>query len=228
MLKCIIIDDEEMARAIIEKHCSKLEHIEVVCQFDNALDSIQYLNNNKVDLVFLDIHMPELNGFDFIDSLNSPPSIILTTSDTDLALNAFEYKCIVDYLIKPVKLPRFIKAVSKIDVTNNIDKNDNNEMYINIDRRLVKINIPDIYLIEAKGDYINIKTETKNHIVHTTMKKIEMKLPDSLFLKIHRSFIINTKKIIDIEDNSVLIKKEVIPVSRSNRPELMKRLNLLN
>ncbi len=228
MLKCIIIDDEEMARAIIEQHCSKLEHIEVVCQFDNALDSIQYLNNNKVDLVFLDIHMPELNGFDFIDSLNSPPSIILTTSDTDLALNAFEYKCIVDYLVKPVKLPRFIKAVSKIDATNNIDKNDNNEMYINIDRRLVKINIPDIYLIEAKGDYINIKTETKNHIVHTTMKKIEMKLPDSLFLKIHRSFIINTKKIIDIEDNSVLIKKEVIPVSRSNRPELMKRLNLLN
>ena len=114
---------------------------------------------------------------------------------------------------------------------NNILNNDNkevNEMYVNIDRRLVKIHIPDIYLIEAKGDYINIKTEHKNHIVHTTMKKIESKLPSNLFLKIHRSFIINTKKIVDIEDNSVLIKKEVIPVSRSNRNELMNRLNLLN
>jgi DNA-binding LytR/AlgR family response regulator len=232
MLKCIIIDDEKLARVIIEQYCSKLDHIEVINQFDNALDSIQYLNNNKVDLVFLDIHMPELNGFDFIDSLNNPPNIILTTSDSELALNAFEYKCIVDYLVKPIKLPRFIKAVTKIDIPkNNILNDDNkevNEMYVNIDRRLVKIHIPDIYLIEAKGDYINIKTEHKNHIVHTTMKKIEEKLPSKLFLKIHRSFIINTKKIVDIEDNSVLIKKEVIPVSRSNRNELMNRLNLLN
>jgi DNA-binding LytR/AlgR family response regulator len=232
MLKCIIIDDEKLARVIIEQYCSKLDHIEVINQFDNALDSIQYLNNNKVDLVFLDIHMPELNGFDFIDSLNNPPNIILTTSDSELALNAFEYKCIVDYLVKPIKLPRFIKAVTKIDIPkNNILNDDNkevNEMYVNIDRRLVKIHIPDIYLIEAKGDYINIKTEHKNHIVHTTMKKIEEKLPSNLFLKIHRSFIINTKKIVDIEDNSVLIKKEVIPVSRSNRNELMNRLNLLN
>jgi DNA-binding LytR/AlgR family response regulator len=232
MLKCIIIDDEKLARVIIEQYCSKLDHIEVINQFDNALDSIQYLNNNKVDLVFLDIHMPELNGFDFIDSLNNPPNIILTTSDSELALNAFEYKCIVDYLVKPIKLPIFIKAVTKIDIPkNNILNDDNievNEMYVNIDRRLVKIHIPDIYLIEAKGDYINIKTEHKNHIVHTTMKKIEEKLPSNLFLKIHRSFIINTKKIVDIEDNSVLIKKEVIPVSRSNRNELMNRLNLLN
>ncbi len=232
MIKCIIIDDEELARAIIEQYCSKLDYIEVVNQFDNALDSIQYLNNNKVDLVFLDIHMPELNGFDFIDSLNNPPNIILTTSDSKMALNAFEYKCIIDYLVKPIKLTRFIKAVTKLNNLN--DKNDisnkeeETDMFINIDRRLVKIHIPDIYLIEAKGDYINIKTETKSHIVHTTMKKIEQKLPHNLFLKIHRSYIINIKKIIDIEDNSVLIKKEVIPVSRSNRPELMNRLNLLN
>ena len=231
MLKCIIIDDEEMSRAIIEQYCSKLNHIQIVNQFNNALDAIQFINNNKIDLVFLDIHMPELNGFDFIDSLNNPPNIILTTSDSEFALNAFEYKCIVDYLVKPIKLPRFIKAVTKIDTPKIAPQSTNNEetheMYVNIDRRLVKIHIPDIYLIEAKGDYINIKTETKNHIVHTTMKKIEDKLPDNLFLKIHRSFIINIKKIVDIEDNSVLIKKEVIPVSRSNRSELMSRLNLL-
>lgn len=232
MLKCIIIDDEEMARVIINQFCSKLDHLNVLSQFSNALEAIQFINNNEVDLVFLDIHMPELNGFDFIDSLNNPPSIILTTSDAKFALNAFEYKCIVDYLVKPIKFPRFIKAVTKVDKPNPIkganNEEDKNEMYVNIDRRLVKILISEIYLIEAKGDYINIKTETKNHVVHTTMKKIEEKLPDSTFLKIHRSYIINLKKIVDIEDNSVLIKKEVIPVSRSKRPELLNRLNLLN
>lgn len=230
MLKCIIIDDEELSRAIIESSCNKLDHLDVVAQFDNALDAIKHINNNTVDLVFLDIHMPELNGFDFIDSLNNPPNIILITSDANFALNAFEYKCIVDYLVKPIKLPRFIKAVTKIETLIPLSKmkeDTNDELYINIDRRLIKLQIPDIYLIEAKGDYINIKTETQNHIVHTTMKKIEEKLPEDLFLKVHRSYIINLKKIIDIEDNSVLIKKEVIPVSRSNRPELMKRLNLL-
>ena len=100
-------------------------------------------------------------------------------------------------------------------------------MYINIDRRLIKIVFDTIYLIEAKGDYILIKTEDKNYTVHSTLKKIEEKLPDHLFLKVHRSYIINIKKIIDIEDNSVLIARDVIPISRSNRPELMKRLNLL-
>ena len=98
---------------------------------------------------------------------------------------------------------------------------------MNIDRRLIKIDIPSIYLIEAKGDYIQIKTFEKNYTVHSTLKKIENKLPEDLFLKVHRSYVINTKHIIDIEDNSVLIEKDVVPVSRSNRPELMKRLNLL-
>lgn len=230
MLNCIIIDDEELSRAIIEAHCNKLDHLNVIAQFDNALDAIKHINSYDVDLVFLDIHMPELNGFDFIDSLNNPPNIILVTSDSNFALDAFEYKCIVDYLVKPIKLPRFIKAVTKIDSSKAIQhktEDVTDELYINIDRRLIKLHIPDIYLIEAKGDYINIKTESQNHIVHTTMKKIEGKLPSDLFLKIHRSYIINLRKIVDIEDNSVLIKKEVIPVSRSNRNELMKRLNLL-
>lgn len=132
-------------------------------------------------------------------------------------------------------MPRFKKAINKaqksILATNDKDKKTeksiSNDFYVNIDRRLIKIDLPSIYLIEAKGDYINIKTEEKNYIVHSTLKKIEQKLPDHLFLKVHRSYIINLKHIIDIEDNSVLIKKDVIPVSRSNRPELMKRLDLL-
>ena len=111
--------------------------------------------------------------------------------------------------------------------SEKVETSSGNDLYVNIDRRLIKIDIPSIYLVEAKGDYIQVKTEDKNYTVHSTLKKIEDKLPDDLFLKVHRSYIINIKKIIDIEDNSVLIKKDVIPVSRSNRPELMKRLNLL-
>lgn len=236
-MNCIIIDDESTARTIIEQLCSQVKSLNLVEEFPNAIQAIKYLNQNEVDLIFLDIHMPDFTGFDFIETLKNPPKIILTTSDPKFAIQAFEYDCIVDYLVKPITLPRFEKAIQKSenasvkskakDVDDKVELSSGNDLYVNIDRRLIKIDIPSIYLIEAKGDYIHIKTEDKNYTVHSTLKKIEDKLPESIFLKVHRSFVINFSKIIDIEDNSVLIKRDVIPVSRSKRPELMKRLNLL-
>ena len=235
-MNCIIIDDEATARAIIEQLCSNVKSLNVLEEFPNAIQAIKYLNQNEVDLIFLDIHMPDFTGFDFIETLKNPPKIILTTSDPNFAIQAFEYDCIVDYLVKPITLERFEKAIQKAEnssiknktqADDKVELSSGNDLYVNIDRRLIKIDIPSIYLVEAKGDYIHVKTEDKNYTVHSTLKKIEDKLPDSLFLKVHRSYVINIKKIIDIEDNSVLIKKDVIPVSRSNRPELMKRLNLL-
>ncbi|MBU2938172.1 LytTR family DNA-binding domain-containing protein [Lacinutrix sp. C3R15] len=237
-MNCIVIDDEATARMIISQLCSNVPSLTVLEEFPNAMQAIKYLNQNEVDLIFLDIHMPDFTGFDFIETLKTPPKIILTTSDPNFAIQAFEYDCIVDYLVKPITQERFNKAIAKAEAKQNkpvatnskIEKvaaTSGNDLYVNIDRRLIKIDIPSIYLVEAKGDYIQVKTEDKNYTVHSTLKKIEEKLPDSLFLKVHRSYIINVMKIIDIEDNSVLIKKDVIPVSRSNRPELMKRLNLL-
>ncbi len=241
-MNCIIIDDESAARVIVEQLCKSDGTIEVIDQFSNALQAIKYLNQNDVDLIFLDIHMPDFTGFDLIQTLKKPPRIILTTSDEKFAIDAFEYECIVDYLVKPITLPRFVKAIEKAkkftfrtpvtDQQNNSsaakeEKDEDQQLYINIDRRLIKIEIPSINIVEAKGDYILIKTQDKNYTVHSTLKKIEEKLPNDLFLKVHRSYIINLKKIVDIEDNSVLIEKDVIPVSRSNRSELMKRLNLL-
>lgn len=239
-MNCIIIDDEALARSIIRNHCDKTADVEVVAQFENAISAIKYLNQNEVDLIFLDIHMPDFTGFDFIQTLKNPPRIVLTSSDRNFAIEAFEYECIVDYLVKPVALPRFLKAVQKaqqfVASTEPIQdtseqsqpqQETENDLYINIDRRLIKLNFDSILIIEAKGDYILIKTEGKNYTVHSTLKKIEEKLPESKFLKIHRSYVINYHKIIDIEDNSVLIAKDVIPISRSNRPILMKRLNLL-
>ena len=178
-MNCIIIDDDATARLITKQLCLKSNQINVVDEFSSAIDAIKYLNTASVDLVYLDIHMPTFSGFDFIQTLKNPPKIVLTTSDKNLALEAFEYKSVVDYLVKPISKERFDKSLEK------------------------------------------------NYIVHSTLKKIEDKLPSDYFFKVHRSFIINISEIIDIEDNTVLIQKDVIPVSRSNKSELMKKLNLL-
>ena len=236
-MNCIIIDDEETARVILKKLIANNSKLNYQTEFSNAIQAIKYLNQNKVDLIFLDIHMPDFTGFDLLQTLKKPPLIILTTSDRNFAIKAFEYNCVVDYLAKPILQERFDKAVDKTilyqqrndkTVESPIPENHSvNDLYVNIDRRLIKIDIPLIKYIEARGDYIFISMDDKNYTVHSTMKKIEDKLPNNIFLKVHRSFIINIKKIVDIEDNSVLIGKNVIPVSRANRAELMNRLNLL-
>ncbi|MGV8946608.1 MAG: LytR/AlgR family response regulator transcription factor [Lutibacter sp.] len=238
-MKCIIIDDEEIARVIIERLISNNKNLNLIASFNNPIEALKYLNQNSVDLIFLDIHMPAFTGFDLLQTLKNPPKVILISSHANFALEAFEYNCVVDYLEKPINQTRFDKSIEKaklfsnskteikdlpISTTVNESKSD---LYVNIYKRLVKISFDSINLIEAKGDYILIKTDKENHTVHSTLKKIEDKLPEDLFLKVHRSFIINIKKIVDIEDSSVLIGKNVVPVSRSSKPELMKRLNLL-
>lgn len=239
MKNCIIIDDEMMARAIISELVTTKSSMNVVAEFSNAIEALKYLNKNKVDLIFLDIHMPDFNGFDFINTIKHPVNVILVTSDKNFAIDAFEYDCIVDYLVKPITEERFEKAMLKLkevdgrfnknqkETESRIDSDSSREFYINKNNRLIKIDVNTILYFMAKGDYVYLKTETNNYTIHNTLKKIESKLPKDLFFKGHRSYIINTKKIIDIEDNSVLIGKDVIPISRRNRPELMKRVLLL-
>jgi len=236
-MNCIIIDDETAARAIVAQLCTTIPNLDVIDEFASAIDAIKFLNQHTVDVIFLDIHMPLFTGFDFIQTLKNPPKIVLITSDKNFAIEAYEYEAIVDYLVKPITKERFEKSIKKISsaiaskpvVTANTNESsiNNNELYINIDRRLIKLKFNEILFIEAQGDYIAVKTETKDYKVHNTLKKIKEKLPETTFIQIHRSYIINFTKIIDIEDNSLLIKKSVIPISRSNRPELMRRLNLL-
>ena len=236
-MNCIIIDDEATARAIVRQLCSKIPELDVIEEFDNAISAIKFLNQQNIDVIFLDIHMPGFSGVDFVQTLKNPPNIVLTTSDTNFGIAAYEYECIVDYLVKPITLDRFEKSIKKIwglttkqpksIIESKQDSVEGDDLYINIDRRLVKLKLNEILVIEAKGDYIEVKTEKEEYRVHTTLKKIKEKLPEKLFLQIHRSYIINFIKIIDIEDNSVLIAKNVVPISRSNRPELMRRLNLL-
>jgi DNA-binding LytR/AlgR family response regulator len=235
-MKCIIIDDEEMAREILSIMILKSPNLFLDEEFSNAVDAIKYLNNNidEIDVIFLDIHMPNFSGFDFIKTIKNPPQIILVTTDQNFALEAFNYDCITDYLVKPICEERFEKAIQKIKINKDITvkligENSSiiKEIYVNIDKRLVKIDIMSIKYIIANGDYIIIKTEAKNYTIHTTLKKIHEKLPKTIFLKIHRSYIINLNKIIDIQDSTVLIGKDLVPISKNNRATLMKSLNLL-
>lgn len=238
-MKCIIIDDESTARLIIKKLCDDHDDLTVINSLESAIEGIKFLNQHDVDLIFLDIQMPNFNGIDFVQTLKDPIPIICITSDRDFAIDAFEYDNIIAYLLKPVDSQKFLKAVEKakakigsadnhaVVANTSIESQSEKFLYVNVDRRLIKIDMESINIIEAKGDYILIKTDEKNHTVHSTLKKIESKLPVDLFLKVHRSFIINIQRIIDIEDNGVLIKRDVIPISRSKKPELIRRLNLL-
>ncbi|AJR04085.1 LytR/AlgR family response regulator transcription factor [Siansivirga zeaxanthinifaciens] len=246
-MNCIIIDDEATARTILNQLCLGIENVNVIAEFENVVSAIKFLKDEKyqIDLVLLDINMPDFTGFDFINTLEnsdlksnlkSSPKIILTTSDKNFAIESYEYDSVIDYLLKPVLPLRFIKAIKKLKATNSETKNDllnnnvqskDNQLYINIDKRLIKIDVSNINYISAKGDYIVINTDKANYIVHSNLKKIYTKLSQIDFFRVHRSYIININKIIGIEENTVLINKQLIPISRTSKSELMNRINLL-
>lgn len=229
-MKCIIIDDEKTARMSLRKLCEMTGYLDVVAEFENPAEAFSTVQELDLDLIFLDIHMPELKGSEFLKTMSSLPDVIMTTTDTSFALEAFEYN-VIDYLIKPIETARFLKAMEKVKATKaekptELDSNPNS-IFVNINSRLVKLNFEDIQFIEAKGDYVQIKTRDKKHTVHITLKKIEEKMPSSNFMKVHRSFVVNLDKIVDIEDNSILIAEDIIPISRGNKEGLLNRLNMI-
>lgn len=237
-MKCIVVDDEIGARSIVAGLCNRTKAITLVDEFSNGIDAVKYLIKYKVDVMFLDIHMPNFTGFDVIETLENPPIIILTSSDTNFALDAFKYDCILDYLVKPIKFKRFQLSIDKLkkhiqnelssdDITKSEVKGNESNLFVNVGRRLVKIGIDTIDLIGSNGDYVNITCDQSNYKVHSTLNNILRKLPDDLFIRVHRSYVINVDKIIDIEDNSLLINKTIVPIGRTHRNELMERLNLL-
>lgn len=232
-MKSIIIDDDPAARLIVSQLCSQIDEISVEEEFSNAIDTIKFLHTNTVDVIFLDIHMPALSGLDFIRTLQNPPQIILTTSDKNFALEAFEFKTVVDFLIKPIEKSRFRKAIDKLLILRGeepIKKEKKElpaELFVNVNKRLIKLKYSDINFINSKKDYIEINTNDNSYLVLSSLKKIKSKLPEDVFLQVHRSYIINLSKIIDIQDNSVLIGTDLIPVSKSFKKDLMETLNRL-
>lgn len=229
MIKAIIIDDEPLAIEILETHAQSIPDLEIEATFSNAIEASAYLASNTIDLMFCDIQMPQLTGLDFLKSLDNPPSVIFTTAYSEYAVDGFELNA-VDYLLKPVSFDRFLRAVNKyrtLGQNSTASASEEDEyMFVKADKKLVKINFEDILYIEGLKDYVIIRTDPKRVITLQTMKSLNSKLPDSIFMRIHRSYIINTAKIEALVGNMVEItergEKKHIPVGKNYREELLK------
>lgn len=228
-MKCIIIDDDNVSRMLLSELVKKEPFLELAGIFDNALEVIDFIKTNKVDLIFLDIEMPELTGFEFLKMLKNPQKIVLTTGNPDYALTAFDFD-VTDYLLKPITLPRFLRAVEKIKQieSGNTSAAYEDSIFLKEDGKFVKVEVSKILFIEARGDYMKVNIEGgKKLLILSTMKSMENKLPNKHFIRVHRSFIVNINKISDLTENNILIEKNIIPVGNSYRETLMKNLNIL-
>lgn len=228
-LTCIIVEDEVMSRLSLQRLCEQHGSLEVLATFDNATSALAFLSEQTVDLIWLDVEMPGLSGFGLLENLASLPFVILTTSKTEYAYDAFQHQ-VTDYLKKPITLPRFKLAVEKVlDLAARSKANATNErkeIYVKTDGRYIRLPFENISYVENTGDYVKIFTAAQTHVVYATMKYLEEKLGTE-FMRVHRSYIVHLDKIVDIEENTLVIANKVIPISRSNKAELMNRLNLL-
>lgn len=228
-MRCLIVDDDEMARATLEHLCGKMDELEIVASCDNGIEAMKLLKRESIDLVFLDIEMPDLSGLDLVKTLNHLPQIIFVSGHTKYAIEAFEYH-VTDFLVKPIDFPRLIKAVDhakSLMKKKHVD-NDLRELFVKVDGRLVRLSYDDILYVESIGDYVIFHTVKKERfIVHSTLKNIDTKLQHPEFLKVHRAFVVNLTKIVDIEESNLVIGDKVIPISRAHRPILLNRIKTL-
>jgi DNA-binding LytR/AlgR family response regulator len=226
-LRCIIVDDEPLARGFIERYCIKHGQFDIKGLFASAGEALAFLQNNEIDVLFLDVEMPGSSGFELLDQLIYLPKVVLTTSKTEYAFDAFQYN-VTDYLKKPVHYNRFAEAVNKIIASFQTSTADleKDSIYIKADGKLINLKYDEILFIESMGDYVKYVTATKKFMTHSTLKAVEEKMKRNNFLKVHRSYIVNINKIKDIQDNSLLIEGNVIPVSKSHKPDLFKSLNI--
>ena len=209
--RCIIIDDEPLAINVIKNYLKEFNDIELINTFSNAIEALSFLKNHTIDLIFLDINMPVLNGLNFIKSLEKKPLIIITTSYQEFAVESYELD-VLDYLIKPIPFPRFVKSINKVfrllSFKKNVyNANDRAHIFVKIDKKkMKKIYLDEILVIESLKDYLKINTLTNKHIIHQTLSSFTNQLPESNFIRIHRSFTIAIDKIETIEGNSVEIE----------------------
>lgn len=228
-MDCLIIDDEEMSRNMVKHFVEQTETLNLIGMCSSAIEAANILAKKKVDLLFLDVEMPDMSGFDLINSLSEPPHVILITSKKDHAAEAFDYD-IADYLLKPLSYPRFLKSVARVRELNasedEIGFYNSNELFVRTDSKIVKLSLDDIYYIEALADYIMIFTQNNKFIVHSTMKGFQSRLPKNKFARVHRSYIINTDKIETIENLFIVMNSKYIPIGALYKDEFMKRLNL--
>jgi len=228
MIRCLVIDDEPLARQLMESHIREVKSLQLVGTCETAMEAFEILHREPIDLLFLDIQMPGITGLNFLKSLKNPPRVIFTTAFTEHAVEAFELDA-VDYLLKPVTFERFIKAVQKAGIlkeatTTTPITTEDQAIFLKVDKRLVRINHHDIFYVEASGDYIKVVTEQNTYISYHSLNKIAELLPGQQFIRIHKSFIINLRRIQFVEGNLVRILDKELPIGVTYKDALYKKL----
>ena len=231
-IRCIIVDDEPMAREILEKHLVKIDAIEVAGSCKSAIEAFNVISTEKIDLIFLDINMPEISGLSFAKSINKDIKIIFTTAYREYAVEGFDLQA-VDYLLKPISFERLLQGVNKYMSENHqmeiseskvFTPEKTDSVFVRSDRKMVKINFSEISYVESLADYIKIHLLDKSVVTRETISNIEAKLPQEDFLRVHRSFIVAIKSIDSFTAELIEIGKKQIPVSRSYKDSVLKKL----
>lgn len=232
VINALIIDDEPMARELLESHCKQTGFIKLVASCKSAVEAFQILHEQKVDVMFLDIQMPGITGLNFLRSLKDPPRVIFTTAYNNHAVEAFELEA-TDYLLKPITYERFFKAVQRIS-SKHIDsqsvvpvvKQESSSIFLKVGRRLVQIELNEVLFFVSLGDYVKVITPAETLVCYTTLNKLTDLLPAEQFLRVHRSYIISLKRISFMEGNYIKIGEHDISVGSTYKDGLMKKLNL--
>jgi two-component system, LytTR family, response regulator len=221
-VKCLIVDDEPLARDVISRYIEKVPTLQLIAEFGNAIDAMLFLQNENIDLIFLDIQMPHLSGTDFVKSLRHPPKVIFTTAYKEYALEGFELDA-VDYLLKPVRFDRFLRSINKafpqqekinLPTANSEKKSGSGFIYLKSDRKMIKVNLSDILYIESARDYIKVFTDNNYIITRQTISSLEAMLSENEFIRIHRSFIVPIAKITSFTQETLQIGKTELPIGK--------------
>ena len=233
MLNCLIVDDEPSAANVLTTYIDTTPFLSLAGKAKDPLEAMELLRQTEVDLIFLDIEMPDMTGLELIKTLNPKPAIILISTKQEYALEAFEYE-VVDYLLKPIaNYGRFLQAAQrarmsierKASASSPTDKTD--YIYLKVDSLLVKFRLEDILWVEAFGDYVKVKTPDKVHMVYATLKSIEDALPSDEFVRIHRSYIVRMDRIDNIDNTNLQITDKILPIGNSHKKNLMERIKVL-
>lgn len=225
-LSCVIIDDEPAAIRILEGYCKKTLVVEVIESFRNPIEAVAYLNKNKVDFILLDINMPQLSGIELLHSLSNPPLVVLTTAYSEFALESYDYD-VVDYLLKPIRFNRFLKAISKIstklDLIKKATSQKSSKISLKDGKTIHTINNNDIIYIESLGNYIKVFTKAKNIIVKSGLQEFINKYKNIPLLRIHKSYAIHKEKVTKLTYKNIYLDSIEIPIGRAYKSNLKKR-----
>lgn len=223
-MRCIILEDEIPAQKILESYISKIPNVELVDKFQTCSEANLFFKTNEIDVVFLDINLPDISGIDFIKTVKNPPKIIMTTAYPEFALDSFELDTITDYLVKPFSFDRFLKAIRKAENKyQGITKENTESIFVNVDKTLHKVLVDNILYVESDRNYVTIVTSERKLVFIDSLKKWSNKLPSN-FVQIHKSYIINIKKVEKLAGNEVFIKGKRFPVGRTFKTDLLHKI----